>query len=128
MKRELEIVLEQIESVTNNNEITLHFLDEHEEEIELCFYLFNKDEVEEGQLGYRIDELGNSLLGNDKGDWKEDWFVIGYDQDLGDPLFVGINDKNYPILTAEHGMGEWVPNIMYNSLKEFINDLGTTES
>ena len=128
MNRELETVLEQIELVTTNNEIKLHFLDEHEEEIELYFYLFNKEEVEEEQLGYRIDELGNSLLGNDKGDWKEHWFVIGYDQDLGDPLFVDINDKNYPILTAEHGMGEWVPSIMYNSLKEFINDLGTIEN
>ncbi len=29
-----------------------------------------------------------TLVGNTEGDWKETWYVIGYDEDLGNPIFV----------------------------------------
>lgn len=105
------------------SEIQIDFESEEEEIISVSFHLFSKDEFEEGQLGYREDEEGNSFIGNNEGDWKVGWFVIGYDEDLGDPIFVDINNKNYPVLTAEHGMGEWEPSVLYDSFEEFINNI-----
>lgn len=32
--------------------------------------LFNSEEIEEGQLGYSFDEGGQSLVGNEEGDWE----------------------------------------------------------
>jgi hypothetical protein len=122
LNKDIEKILSKIE-VLKNNEIELEIKNEQQEVISVCYHLFTKDEFEEGQLGYREDEEGNSFTGTNEGDWKESWFVIGYDEDLGDPIFVDINNKNYPILTAEHGMGEWVPTILYNSLEGFINDI-----
>lgn len=61
--------------------------------------LFNSEEIEEGQLGYSFDEEGQSLVGNEEGDWKEGWIVIGIDSYLGDPIFVDRNDENCPVYT-----------------------------
>ncbi len=88
----------------------------------ISIHLFSRDEIEEGQLGYSLDDKGNSLVGNTEGDWKETWYVIGFDEDLGDPIFVDITNENYPIMTAMHGEGEWDPEVMF-SLKEFLDYL-----
>ncbi|MFJ8525049.1 hypothetical protein [Bacillus cereus] len=69
--------------------------------------LFGSEEIEEGQLGYSIDDEGKSLTGNGDGDWKEGWIVIGIDLYLGDPIFVDSNDENCPVYTAMHGEGDW---------------------
>ncbi|MCU5459850.1 hypothetical protein OCA96_09205 [Bacillus cereus] len=69
--------------------------------------LFNSEEIEEGQLGYSVDDEGQSLTGNGDGDWKEGWIVIGIDLYLGDPIFVDSNDENCPVYTAMHGEGDW---------------------
>jgi hypothetical protein len=119
--KDVEDILNRLETL-KTNEVEIDFEDEEGEIISVSFHLFSKDEFEEEQLGYREDEEGNSFVGNNEGDWKESWFVIGYDEDLGDPIFVDISNKNYPVLTAEHGMGEWEPSLLYDSLEEFIKD------
>ena len=119
--KDVEEILNRLETL-KTNEVDIDFVDEEGEIISVSFHLFSKDEFEEEQLGYREDEEGNSFVGDNDGDWKESWFVIGYDEDLGDPIFIDINNKNYPILTAEHGMGEWEPSLLYDSLEEFIKD------
>lgn len=92
---DVEKILSRLETL-KTDEVEIDFEDE-EEIISVSFHLFFKDEFEEG----------NSFVGNNAGDWKESWFVIGYDEYLGDPIFVDINNNNnYPVLTAEHGMGE----------------------
>ncbi len=35
----------------------------------ISIHLFSRDEIEEGQLGYSLDDKGNSLVGNTEGDW-----------------------------------------------------------
>ena len=50
--------------------------------------------------------------------------VIGYDEEIGgDPLFIDIANEDYPVFTAEHGMGEWDALEMYDSLEEFVEDV-----
>ena len=122
LNQDIEKILSRPETL-KTNEVQIDFEDDEGEIISVFFHLFFKDEFKEGQLGYREDEEGNSFVGNNEGDWKESWFVIGYDEDLGDPIFVDINNKNYPVLTAEHGMGEWEPSVLYDSLEEFIKDI-----
>ncbi len=50
----------------------------------ISIHLFSRDEIEEGQLGYSLDDKDNTLVGNTEGDWKVTWFVIGYDEGLGE--------------------------------------------
>ncbi|MBD8590027.1 hypothetical protein IFT92_19745 [Peribacillus simplex] len=119
LNQDVEKILSRLEAL-ETNEVEIDLEDKEEKTISVSFHLLSRDEFEDGQLGYREDEEGNSFVGNNEGDWKESWFVIGYDEDLGDPIFVDINNKNYPILTAEHGMGEWEPSVLYDSLEDFI--------
>ncbi|MEH7248264.1 hypothetical protein V7114_15920 [Neobacillus niacini] len=122
LNQDVEKILSRLEAL-ETNEVEIDLEDEEEKTISVSFHLLSRDEFEEGQLGYREDEKGNSFVGNNEGDWKVSWFVIGYDEDLGDPIFVDIHNKNYPVLTAEHGMGEWEPSILYDSLEDFIKDI-----
>lgn len=82
----------------DDNEIELEYESEP-----MTIELFNSEEIEEGQLGYSFDEEGQSLVGNEEGDWKEGWIVIGIDSYLGDPIFVDSNDENCPVYTARWG-------------------------
>ncbi|WML48459.1 hypothetical protein RCG23_25035 [Neobacillus sp. PS3-34] len=120
INKDLECILSKIEELeTNDVEIVVE-----DPEIEtISFHLFLRDEFEQGQLGYRVDEDGNSLTGKNEGDWKENWYVIGYDEDLGDPIIIDINNKDYPVMTAMHGEGDWEPEVIYSSLKEFLESL-----
>lgn len=108
------IKLESLESLEIEMEV-------EDPEIEtVSIHLFTREEFEEGQIAYSVDQEGNSLIGNNEGDWKESWYVIGYDEDLGDPIFVDIRNKNYPVMTAMHGEGDWDPEVIFSSLDEFI--------
>ncbi|MFT8320852.1 MAG: hypothetical protein ABF649_08105 [Bacillus sp. (in: firmicutes)] len=106
--------LEELESLDIEIEV-------HDPEIEtLSIHLFSREEFEEGQLGYSVDEEGNSLTGNNEGDWKATWYVIGYDELLGDPIFIDIENKNYLVMTAMHGEDDWEPEVLFSSLNEFL--------
>ncbi|WP_417896907.1 hypothetical protein [Bacillus thuringiensis] len=117
LNEDLKIILDKIEAL-DNLEIELEIDDTEIETISI--HLFSREEFEEGQLGYSVDEEDNSLTGDSEGDWKETWYVIGYDENLGDPIFVDIEDKNYPVMTAMHGEGDWEPEVMFSSLNEFL--------
>lgn len=40
-------------------------------------------------------------------------------------IFSMLSNKNYPVpvLTAEHGMGEWEPSVLYDLLEDFIKNI-----
>lgn len=113
---DLEKVFSRIETL-ENKDIEIHI--EEEDMGILSIQLFTREDFEEGQLGYRVDEEGNSLISNSIGDWKESWFVIGYNQDLGDPIIVDLDNKGYPIMTAMPG-GDWNPQVLFHKLEEFL--------
>ena len=67
-------------------------------------YLFSENELEKGQIGYRYDKHKNSLIskeGVENG--KKEWIVIGYETDMGDPVFVNVAEDTYLVYTAERG-------------------------
>jgi hypothetical protein len=86
---------------------------------------FKLDNLKDGQVGYRFNHIGKSLLGTKNGDWKKSWVVIGYDG-LGDPIFVDFEKLNLPVFTSEHGEDEWIETYIAISLDNFriiLNDL-----
>ncbi|KEK24497.1 hypothetical protein [Bacillus gaemokensis] len=86
-------------------------------------YLFHENELEDGQIGYRYDKNKNTLISEKKGDWQEGWIVIGYETDMGDPIFVDIENPIYPIYTAEKGSEIWEPICIVNRIDDIINQL-----
>ena len=89
---------------------------------ELAFV--SHQELDGGQIGYRIDADGNSLMSGSDGDWQENWWVIATDE-LGDPIFVDLNSDNLPVFTAAHGEGSWEELLIANSLSGFTEILST---
>lgn len=87
--------------------------------------IFKSENIEEEQIGYSVSENGKSLTGNKNGDWKKNWVVIATDN-MGDPIFVDIENHNLPVFIAEHGNGEWEENYIAISIENFsriLNDL-----
>ena len=80
---------------------------------------FNESELSDGQLGYSVDPDGSSLAGSNSGDWKDGWTVIGYDESCGDPIFVDLHSEGFPVFTAVHGLGEWTPKQIGDTLESF---------
>jgi len=76
------------------------------------------DALNDAQVGYRIDEHGNSIITEQPGDWEEAWIVIGNDS-LGDPIFIDSTNAHLPVFTAPHGDGEWEPIGIAHSLDLF---------
>ena len=89
--------------------------------------LFPVDELEEGQLGYSVGDSGEDFTGENAGDWKRSWLVIGYEDSLGDPLFVDLSAAELPVFTAAHGEGEWNPVLVASSFGGFIKALEEVE-
>ncbi|MEM5018349.1 hypothetical protein WKH31_18790 [Metabacillus indicus] len=115
VNEDLEVIMSKIEEL-NSNDVEINDI----EGDTISIHLFSREEFDEGQLGYSIDENGNSLAGIEEGDWKESWYVIGYDELVGDPIFIDISIEKYPVMTAMHGQGEWEPEVMYWTLNKFI--------
>ena len=86
---------------------------------------FSPTDLEDEQIGYSVDDKGNSLIKGQIGDWENSWVVIGYDS-LGDPIIVDCSDPILPVLTSQHGQGEWELILIANNLENFkqiIQDL-----
>lgn len=81
-------------------------------------YLFSQNELEKGQIGYRYDKHKSK----EHGKWKDEWIVIGYETDMGDPVFVNIDDDAYPVYTAERGTEVWQP-VHIGNIDEIIKQL-----
>lgn len=71
------------------------------------FEIFGMDELEEGQIGYRVDASGASLISGTEGDWDEDWMVIGHETLCGDPIVMDLGEEGFPVFSLMHGMGSW---------------------
>lgn len=87
---------------------------------DMTLSLFMEEEIYNEQLGYSIDSEGNSLIGENEGDWKSSWLVIGQDVYCGDPIFVDVLQTGYPVYTAIHGEGDWEPILLSNTLHNFL--------
>jgi hypothetical protein len=85
--------------------------------------LHRHDELRQGQVGYSIDDQGTALTGDAPGDWRENWLVIGYEDECGDPIFIDATRQEFPVYTAPHGKGDWVPNLVATSFANFIRAL-----
>jgi hypothetical protein len=81
--------------------------------------LYAPAELEAGQVGYSVDVEGRSLIGGDGG-WRAEWVVIGIETLLGDPIFVDVTTPQLPVFTAMHGMGKWDPELIADSLEQFL--------
>ena len=84
------------------------------------YELVSVDALGQEQIGYRVDPKGDDLTGEDDGDWRPTWVVIGTDEDLGDPLFVDLATSDLVVLTAMHGAGSWDPDEVAGSLRELL--------
>jgi hypothetical protein len=98
------------------------------EERELCFggrclLLFAGDELEDAQLGFSIGPQGHELCGDEPGDWRRSWLVIGEDDEHGDPIFVDLAEPGLPVYTAIVGEGEWEPVPVARSWEGFVRVL-----
>lgn len=85
--------------------------------------LFSPEELENKQIGYSVDSVGQSLVGDKNGDWQSSWIVIGYEDEMGDPIFVDTSEEGFSVYTAVHGEGEWEQEMISTSFHHFILSL-----
>jgi hypothetical protein len=104
-----EVILSKI-----NREVSLGYTKIH---------IYHPDELESGQVGYSVSQSGATLVGNQDGDWRKNWLVIGYDETCGDPIFIDTLVKAYPVFTAVMGRGRWDPKPVAISLEAFASSI-----
>ena len=80
---------------------------------------FSESEFTDGQRGYSVDTHGRSFATGEKGGWEHPWQVIGYEELCGDPIFVDSEAEGFPVFTAIHGIGEWNPDLIGDTLESF---------
>jgi hypothetical protein len=85
--------------------------------------LYSVEELNEAQIGYSVNPLGEDLTGDKDGDWKSSWLVIGYEDSLGDPFFIDLSIEELPIFTAVHGEGRWNRTLIASSFSGFSEAL-----
>jgi hypothetical protein len=90
--------------------------------------IFSESELEDAQIGYSLSDSGQTLTGEEKGDWKKSWLVIGSEDLCGDPIFVDLNMSELPVFTAAHGEGDWIPVTIASSFEGFVKALEEIES
>jgi hypothetical protein len=62
---------------------------------------------------------GEDLTVGDGG-WVRSWVVIGWDEDLGHPLFVDIANPTSPVFPSAHGTGEWRPHRVARNVRSLL--------
>ena len=85
--------------------------------------LFADQELRDAQVGYSISDSGESFVGEQAGDWRDSWLVIGYEDLCGDPIFVDLSKSELPVFTAAHGEGDWNTIPIGSSLDGFVQAL-----
>lgn len=124
MTSELEQIIETIDSFQIHD---LVIKEESGNEL-LPFHLYTKREFALGQIGYRMDLEGNSLTGSRPDEWNENWYVIGFEEEWGDPLFVDVKQKEYPVMTTRNEVGPWKPKVIFTSIDELKETIKITSS
>lgn len=76
--------------------------------------LFPLDQLQAAQQGYGIIPEG------DETDWRPEWVVVGNEELCGDPVFIDIDDDEFPVYTAAHGMENWRPQLLAFSFRHFL--------
>lgn len=71
------------------------------------------------QVGYSVAPDGVNLCTGEEGAWQENWFVIGCDTSVGDPVILDTSATPFCLLTAMHGVGSWDPVCIATSLDGF---------
>jgi hypothetical protein len=87
--------------------------------------IFRASELGPQQVGYSITPTGQSLIGENDGDWLKSWLVIGYEDCCGDPIFIDTSQEEFPVYTAIHGEGPWEANRIADTLVGFAHALST---
>ncbi|MGH7719327.1 MAG: hypothetical protein ACREON_10845, partial [Gemmatimonadaceae bacterium] len=85
--------------------------------------LADPDGLAEAQIGYSISAGGDDLTGTAPGDWRPSWLVIGHEDETGDPLFVDTTSGDWPVYTAAHGDGTWLPERIADGILSFCRAL-----
>jgi hypothetical protein len=85
--------------------------------------IFRASELGPKQVGYSMTPTGQSLIGENDGDWLKSWVVIGYEDACGDPIFIDTSHVEFPVYTAVHGEGRWEANRISDSLGGFAHAL-----
>jgi hypothetical protein len=83
-------------------------------------WLLPPEDLPQAQLGYSVSPGGESLTGEEDGDWHSTWLVIAENDESGDPLFVDIALPAMPVYTARHGEGSWKPSLVAESFASFV--------
>ncbi len=86
----------------------------------LGFALEPREGLAQAQIGYSRHPDGSDLTGSAEGEWRREWRVFGRDTLLGDPFFADVSNERLPVYTAMHGMGQWKPDVVSESLAGFL--------
>lgn len=86
-------------------------------------YLFEIENILKEQIGYSIDNNGNSLVTDESGSWQPNWLAIGYHENTGDPFFIDTSSKKLPVYTSMHGAGSWDPTMISDTYTNFLEIL-----
>lgn len=86
------------------------------------FIVARPSELGEFQVGYAVDDEGNSLAGEGEGDWGASWVVFAQDF-LSDPIFTDLAAPDAPVFRAMHGQGAWEPEEVAPSVGAFAKIL-----
>ena len=89
--------------------------------------IIDADYFNKAQEGFRFDPLKNEPID----DWNtlvgENYYVIGFDTDLGDPIIADAGTEGFPIYYMMHDDWESLEKVA-NSFDEFINNLKSIEN
>ncbi|HEV8052361.1 MAG TPA: SMI1/KNR4 family protein [Parachlamydiaceae bacterium] len=111
-----------LEFLTKFSPVAVSFVSkETDHEIEL----FGASKLIEGQYGYSYNPKTKEPIN----DWPSAYLVIAYEG--GDPYVLDLSkekDGDAPVLTAEHGLGEWEFDEVAPTFKEFLVDLSKCQA
>lgn len=57
--------------------------------------------------------------------WHENWYVIGYEELLGDPIVVDTKDYDFSVFAIAHA-ANWIPQPLANSFESFFKKASTS--
>ena len=80
-------------------------------------------ELQSAQVGYAVDPSGRALTGENPGDWSPHWLVVATEDECGDPIFVDASRPEWPVYTAAHGAGDWIPELIADSFTGLLGAL-----
>lgn len=80
------------------------------------------DKFNDFQAGYRFDAQTNENLTGQKGEFKENWFVVCSNY-FSDPFFIDISEIDFPVYYAQHGAGNWTPIRISENIEAFSDQL-----